>query len=221
MKRITELTKDFFNALNQIRGADDAVEPSPELVHTKLRGLVDAIQLQGSELAMQDRDVQDIVYALVALADERALAMSEGMHRYWMGNMLQLRYFHENVAGEGFFSRLDAIRQDARRLEVLEVYYLCLLFGFQGKFAIRGGDIELANLIDILRSELAKALEVGDELSPSAERPDDAVGRSRGRTLIWVSAGAVLLTVTLYFALRISISSAAAPLREPTSETAP
>jgi type VI secretion system protein ImpK len=220
MKRITELTKDFFNALNQIRGADDGQEPSPELVHSKLRGLIDAMLQQGAQLAMPDRDVQDIAYALVALADERALAMSEAMHQFWMANTLQLRYFHENVAGDGFFSRLDGLRKDLRRLEVLEVYYLCLLFGFQGKFAIRGGDIELANLIDLLRSELGKALDIADELSPSAERPDDAVGRARGRTLIWVSAGAMVLTLTLYIALRVSIANESASLREPPAETA-
>jgi type VI secretion system protein ImpK len=219
MRRITELTKDYFNALNQLRGgAREGAELSPELVHSKLRGLVDTMVQRGEELGMQSRDVQDVVYALVALADERALAMSENIRRFWMTNMLQLRYFHENVAGEGFFTRLEGLRRERRRIEVLEVYYLCLLFGFQGKYAIRGGDIELVNLLDVLRAEMGPALEVPDELSPSAERPDDAVGRSRGRTLFWVSLGALTLTVALYAALRVSIVKEAASLREPAPE---
>lgn len=228
MRRITELTKDYFNALNQLRrsaieGAEHGdAELSAELIHSKLRGLIETMMQQGEELGMQGRDTQDVIYALVALADERALAMSENVRRFWMTNMLQLRYFHENVAGEGFFTRLEGLRRDSRRLEVLEIYYLCLLFGFQGKYAIRGGEIELANLVDILRAEMGKALEVSDELSPSADRPDDAVGRSRGRTLFWVSLGALSLTVALYAALRVSIAKEArALLREPISDVEP
>ena len=219
MKRITELTKDYFNALNQIREAQDGLEPAPELVHMKLRGLIDDIIKRGPETGMQEREVQEIAYALVALADERALAMSENMRRFWMGNLLQIRYFHENVAGEGFFTRLEGMRRDARRLEVLEIYYLCLLFGFQGKFAIRGGDLELANLIEVLRTEIGQALDVPEDLSPSAERPDDAVGRARGRALIWISAGTLLVTVALYAALRVSISNESASLRDRAGET--
>ena len=232
MRRITELTKDFFNVVNQLRrgaldggaggaasdGTSAGAELSAELMHSKLRALVESTMQQGEELAMQGRDVQDVVYALVALADERALAMSENVRRFWMTNMLQLRYFHENVAGEGFFTRLEGLRRDSRRIEVLEVYYLCLLFGFQGKYAIRGGDIELANLIDVLLAEMGKALDVPEELSPSADRPDDAVGRSRGRTLFWVSLGALSLTVALYAALRVSIVKEASALREPVAD---
>src|SRR5215471_11222074 len=196
MKKITELTKDCFNAINQLREAQAGVAPPPELLHQRLRAFVDELLERGPREGYQERDVKDMAYALVALADEMALAMSENVRRYWMANLLQLRYFNENVAGEGFFSRLESMRRDPRRIEVLEVYYLCLLFGFQGKYAIRGGEIEILNLIDALRGELAQALDVPDELSPSSERPDDFIRKSRGRMpFLWVAIGALALAV--------------------------
>jgi type VI secretion system protein ImpK len=195
--------------------------PPPEILHQRLRGFIDALIERGPREGHQERDVMDMAYALVALADEMAMSMSESVRRYWMGNLLQLRYFNENVAGEGFFTRMEALRRPPQRLEVLEVYYLCLLFGFQGKYAVRGGEIELLNLIEVVRTELSQALDVPDELSPSGERPDDAVLKARGRMpLIWVSVGALVLAVGVYVALRISIGNEGAAARERIAETA-
>jgi type VI secretion system protein ImpK len=220
MKKVTELTKDCFNAINQIREAQEGVAPPAEVLHQRMRAFIDELVERGARENVQERDVQDMVYALVALADEMALAMSDNVRRFWVGNLLQLRYFNENVAGEGFFRRLEGIRRDARRLDVLEVYYLCLLFGFQGKHAVRGGEMELLTLIDALRNELGQALDVPDELSPSAERPDDAVRKARGRMpFLWVSLGALALAVSVYAALRVSISNEGALARDRLAET--
>ncbi len=221
MKRITELTKDCFNAINQIREAGEGMAPPAEILHKSLRGYIDALIERGPRHGYQERDVHDMAYALVALADEMALSLSESVRRFWMGNLLQLKYFNENVAGEGFFQRLEAMRRDPRKVEVVEVYYLCLLFGFQGKYAIRGGEIELMNLIETLRVELSQALDIPDELSPSAERPDDAVFKKRGRMgFLWVSVGALMLAVSVYVALRVSIGNEGAAARDRIAESA-
>jgi type VI secretion system protein ImpK len=220
MKKVTDLTKDCFNAINQLREAQEGVAPAPEILHQRLRGFIDALLERGPREGYQERDVRDMAYALVALADEMALAMSDNVRRYWMANLLQLRYFNENVAGDGFFTHLEGVRRDPRRIEVLEVYYLCLLLGFQGKYAIRGGEIELLNLIDALRGELAQALDIPDELSPSAERPDDFVRKRRGGLpFLWVAIGALALAVGVYAALRVSIGNEGAVARDRLAET--
>jgi type VI protein secretion system component VasF len=41
------------------------------------------------------------------------------------------------LAGVKFFDRLDAaMREIEARADVVEVYYLCLLFGYKGKYNI-------------------------------------------------------------------------------------
>jgi type VI secretion system protein ImpK len=221
MKRITELTKDCFNAINQMREAGDGMGPPPETLHQRLRGFIDALIERGPREGYQERDVMEMAYALVALADEMALGMSESVRRYWMSSQLGLHYFKDLTAGEGFFQRLETLRRDPRKLEVLEVFYLCLLFGFQGRYSQRGGEIELMNLIEVLRTELSQALDVPDELSPSGERPDDAVFKRRGRMpFLWISIGALALAVSVYVALRMSIGSEAASTRDSIAESA-
>src|SRR5690606_22527429 len=144
MERVTEITKDCFNALVQIRDLTDEALLAPETLHTRLVHYIDDLYRKAQAAGLRERDVHDIAYAIVALADEIALRKPGGIRDVWMSRPLQLHYFNENLAGEGFFYRLDQIMADPSRHEALRVYYLCLLFGFQGKYAVRGGELELA-----------------------------------------------------------------------------
>ena len=221
MKPITELTKDCFNALSQMREAQEGIAPPAETLHQRMRGFIDALRERGPREGFQERDVDDAAYAIVALADEMAQGISENVRRFWAGNLLQLKYFNDNNAGQGFFTRLDAVRRDPRRLNVLEVYYLCLLFGFQGRHAVRGGELELMNLIEALRSELTQTLDIPDDLSPSGERPDDVVLKGARRApVVLIAIGALALSVAVYVALRFSISGQAQAAHDRIAETA-
>jgi len=145
------------------------------------------------------------VYALVALTDEVAINTPEPLRSYWMSQPLQLHYFGENVAGEGFFSRLQALLSDGRRIEVLRVYHLCLLFGFQGKYGFPGGDVELLRVADGVRNLLERNLEVPDEMAPAGEPPDEPMVRRAGSNLmLWVSLGIFALALAVFVGLRVS-----------------
>src|SRR5207247_653974 len=130
-----------FAALLQFAQADGDSLPAPQTLHLKLRGMIDELVKRAGREGFSQQDGQDMAYAIVALCDELALSKPEPIRDYWMGNTLQFHYFQENLAGDGFFARLQAIRSDAQRAQVLRVYYLCLLFGFQGRFRVRGGDL--------------------------------------------------------------------------------
>jgi type VI secretion system protein ImpK len=99
MDRVNQLTKDCFNALFQVRQLEESSLPSPENLHVRLRGFVDALFQGGAQAGFTREDVNDIAYAVVALADEIALSKSDRFRQYWLPNLLQLHYFHENVAG--------------------------------------------------------------------------------------------------------------------------
>src|SRR5256885_16125173 len=151
MDAVDELTSECFNALNQLREYEGAIS-SPDLIRERVVAYLDAVKDRARELGIADRDTQDMLYALVALADEVALTKPEPLRGAWVARPLQMQYFNENLAGEGFFDRLEAIRRDRRRLDVLRVYYLCLAFGFQGRYAIRGGEAELMRIVESVRS---------------------------------------------------------------------
>ena len=72
MDRVNEVTKEVFNALAQIRRADERSQPMPEMLYQRMRSFVDRAMRRASELGFSQQDVQDIGYALVALTDDVA-----------------------------------------------------------------------------------------------------------------------------------------------------
>src|SRR5882724_4465066 len=128
MDRVNEVTNSCFNALFQVRQREESLLPPPQVLHQQLRRFIDTLFQRAGQLGFTRDDVTDIAYAIVALADEIVLSRSEGLRQYWLQNLLQLHYFHENVAGEAFFTRLEGVRRDPRRVDVLRVYYLALAF---------------------------------------------------------------------------------------------
>jgi type VI secretion system protein ImpK len=205
MDRVNEATKDCFDVIIQLRQAEASAVPPPEVLNHRLRGVVDEVLRRASALGFGHQDTQDMAYALVALIDELVLGKPEHYRRFWMSNLLQLHYFNENVAGDGFFDRLHALRKDPHRVEVLRIYYLCLLFGFQGRYRIRGGEVELLTLIDSVQKDLERASPFDfDVLSPHGERPSERLASARRRaSLISISVSVMALALLIYGGLLV------------------
>jgi type VI secretion system protein ImpK len=210
MDRINEVTQDCFAAALQLTRAEGDALPAPEQLHQRLRAMVDELIQRANRAHFSHQDQQDIAYPLVALLDEILLGKPEPHKDYWFGNMLQFHFFQENQAGDGFFTRLQTVRQDPQRAEVLRVYYLCLLFGFQGRYRIRGGELELMNLIESLQMDLARArqLDSSETLSPNGKRPQEGLGGVKKTVpLLLMSAGILALALLVFGGLRVALGS--------------
>src|SRR5262245_29366428 len=131
MDRVIEATEAVFNALAHVQRMEDA-PTSCELIHQQFATYVEQAARSAARMGFSQQDADDIRYALVALTDETMLQKGGALREFWLPRMLQLRYFNENSAGEAFFTRLESLRRDPSRADVLRAYYLCLLFGFRG-----------------------------------------------------------------------------------------
>ncbi len=206
--QIREVTKECFSALGRIRELGTGSAPNPDALYQKLRQTIDTMKTNAERAGMPREDVYDITYAMVAHADEIALNSSETIRNYWMQQPLQLHYFHETAAGEGFFTRLETIRKDPRRVEVLRVYYLCLLFGFQGSHRIRGGELALLNLTDELRYQIARTEATPEMLSPHWQRPEEATAGGRRRfPFVLAGFGTLLVAIIAFFVFRTVLTN--------------
>lgn len=116
MDKVNEVTKDCFNALVQIRNLADDGFLAPEMLHARVKGFIDELFRSGQRAGIYERDLHDMAYAIVALADEVAMRKSGSIRDVWLSNPLQLQYFSENLAGEGFFFRLEQLLADPRRV---------------------------------------------------------------------------------------------------------
>lgn len=101
----------------------------------------DLIAMEKNALAMQVNStlIQELKYVMVALIDELILHSTWQGKVSWLSEPLQLDYFTEHLAGEGFFARLEMLRQNyLDNYEILEIYYICISLGFAGIYRIKG-----------------------------------------------------------------------------------
>ena len=208
MDRVHQVTRDVLPALGQVRFAEQQSLGEPAALHRQLRSLLSDAMHRASSLGFSQTDVDDIGYVLAALADEAVLLKGGELRDFWLGHQLQLELFNTATAGEGVFDRLQVLVSDPSRTEVLEVYYLALLFGFQGKFGVRGGESEL----------LATAERVEEAIRRSGRRPETSFSPHGGRptpggqaarmdrSLIRAALGALGVALLVYLVMAVSLS---------------
>jgi type VI secretion system protein ImpK len=205
MERINEITKDCINALIEFRALDSGSAVSPQMAYLHLRGLIDQLLTGAQAVGYTETDGRDMTYAIVALADELALHKAGPIREFWMQRPLQLHYFNENLAGDGFFHRLHAMLSDPSRRDILRVYYVCLLLGFQGQYAIRGGELQLDVIIRRVKEALRNDLKE-QPLSVQPLPPKEDLGRAHGFPAIWIALFFLLFSLGLLIVLRIGLN---------------
>ncbi|NJK31398.1 MAG: DotU family type IV/VI secretion system protein [Deltaproteobacteria bacterium] len=204
MERINEVTKDCFNALIQFRALEPNAAVSPQLPYQRIAGMINELLQKARAAGYAEVDVIDMTYAIVALADEIAMHKAGPIRDLWAQRPLQLHYFNENLAGEGFFHRLGAVMSDPGRIDALRVFYTCLLLGFQGQYAIRGGELQLDATIQQVKRALAKELK-DEPLSVNPNRPREDQRRGEGFPIIWIALFFLLFSLGLLIVLRIGL----------------
>lgn len=216
MDRVNEITNEVFTALSQIRRTDERSHPMPEVLHQRMRSFVERAMRRAGEMNMSHQDGQDIGFALVALIDEVVVAKGGELRDYWLPRLLQLQFFNTNIAGDEFFNRLDGVLGDPSRIEVLKVYYMTLLFGFQGKYQVRGGEIQRDEVIDRVAETLRRAGHLGEvNLAPEGPRPREGGGTVRRNLPVVILAAAILVfALLIYFGFYWSISARGSDVAE-------
>jgi len=134
-------------------------------------------------------DVTAAKYAFCAAVDEIILGSQFSIREAWETRPLQLRIFGDQLAGEHFFERLEELRARGNaHLQALEVFHMCLLLGFQGRYALDGHD-KLNYLTARLGDEIARMRGKSRGFAPHAARPDQVANRMRGDLSLWVLMG--------------------------------
>lgn len=142
-------------------------------------------------------------YAFCAAVDERVLSSNFEMRVQWERMPLQMALFGEQLAGENFFHHLEKCRaQGVARLPALEVFHLCLLLGFQGKYRMEGLE-KLAYLTGRLGDEIAAMKGKRAPFAPHWQLPDQVAHTLKRETPLWAT-GAVFTLIGLLAFLGIS-----------------
>ena len=121
------------SALNQQSAANS------QDFRASIRAALKAAMEQAKALGYSSDSNQLAFFAVVSLLDESVLKLQSPAFADWAQRPLQEEMFGHNRAGEVFFDNLRTLlaRQDSQETaDCLEVYCLCMLLGFRGKYAL-------------------------------------------------------------------------------------
>lgn len=180
--RLVDLAADWLStalALAQVQELPDAGALRARVLELKGRFERDA-----NAGGFSAQDIEDAVFAMVALIDETILSGRGAARDAWIARPLQLELYGRQLAGEEFFERLDQLRREREaRIEALEVYCCCLAFGFEGR--LRMSPAQLPELIDAVQRDITAARGAGlSPLAPNAGRRNERVAQER-RDMPW------------------------------------
>ncbi|MGY8526889.1 type IVB secretion system protein IcmH/DotU [Paracidovorax citrulli] len=169
---------------------------SAEAFRDKVRGFLNGFDRGARRLHVPAEDAFDAKFAFCAAIDEIILASGFAVRPDWERRPLQLVLFGEQLAGETFFARLEALRaQGAARLQALEVFHMCLLLGFRGKYMLEGQE-KLSYLTARVGDEIAAIKGKCAAFSPRWALPDSIAHTLKRETPLWI-LGAVFALIAL------------------------
>lgn len=194
------------------------VAADAESFRTHARHLLAAAEQDARGAGYAGSDVRVALFALVAFLDESVLNSGQAMFADWPRKPLQDELFGGHLGGEMFFQYLQQAleRDDAPELaDLLEVFQLCLLLGFEGRYSAGGGG-ELQLAAQRVGDRIERIRGPRGELSPGWRPPDGELQTPAAdpwvRRLALIAGGLAVLVVVLFVVYRISLGAGAAAL---------
>ncbi|CAN5300723.1 hypothetical protein BH20ACI1_BH20ACI1_08560 [soil metagenome] len=143
------------------------VAPSNEL-RPQIAAMLMDFEKRAERYRFNHKIIQVSKFALASFVDETVLTNNFPLRDEWEKYPLQLEYFGEQLAGNKFFDKLNAmIKQIEQTADAVEIYYVCMLLGFKGRYGV----YEQEKLLAIMQSTANALVKIGKikpvELSPN------------------------------------------------------
>ena len=205
--------QEVFTAVVRLRYNRQAVSDA-ETFRAQMRQALRVAEQEARSRGCSAEDVKQVIFAVVAFLDESVLTSRNPVFVNWPRLPLQAELFGHQLAGEIFFQELQKTlnRSDSQETaDLLEVYYLCMLLGFKGRYAA-GGD--LRSVMAATQEKIRRIRGPLGALSPRGAIPADAVrvvqidrvSRWLGRAAL-ITAGVVVILFVLYKFVLMTVAS--------------
>ena len=209
--------QEVFTIVGRVRFNRQAVS-NADSFRAEMKKLLRVADQEARSRGYSAEDVKQVIFALVAFLDESVLSSRNPAFADWPRLPLQAEMFGHQLAGEVFFQELQKTLNRPESHEVsdlLEVYCLCLLLGFKGRYAA-GGSGELRSIIMATQEKIRRIRGSSGTLSPRGMIPADAVRLVQSdpwvRKLAIGSIAAVTTTMVLFVVYKLLLIYGAAPI---------
>jgi type VI secretion system protein ImpK len=191
---------------------------NPRQLKQQLVQAIRTFQLNSEKAGYDNTTTNEASYALCTTVDEAIMHTPWGRDSGW-GEQPLLSLFHQDVSGgEKFFGRLKALGQNpAKNIDLLELLYICLALGYQGRYAVvENGKEKLAGirqwLADLIRKQRGTT---EPNLSPHWQGITVKKKNLMHTVPIWVYlAIASLLLLGIFMAFLFSLNAHAKPIKK-------
>lgn len=153
--------------LKHSRNAEDL-----HVLNQQLSDGLKQFELRARHEGVENHQVMTARYLLCTVLDEAVVTTTWGNESEWSQMSLLSSLHNETFGGEKFFQLLESLsRNPVKHLSMLELMYLCLSLGFEGKYrVIPRGMLELETIRDSLYRQIRQLRgDVPRELSPHWE----------------------------------------------------
>ncbi|BAP45738.1 type IVB secretion system protein IcmH/DotU [Pseudomonas sp. LJDD11] len=132
--------------------------PPPDIsqLNNRLREQVRQFEWQALRDGIDSEQLNTARYVLCTVLDEQVVTTEWGRQSDWAQNSLLSHFHNETFGGDKFFRLLEQLsRNPVRHLPLLELMYLCLALGFEGRYRVRNaGHVELEEVRDALYRQI-------------------------------------------------------------------
>ncbi|HZS84331.1 MAG TPA: type IVB secretion system protein IcmH/DotU [Stellaceae bacterium] len=133
-----------------------AVHNNVEALRDRVIAEINAFERRITPLGIAPQAIRASRYALCATIDDLVLNTPWGSRSIWAQKSMVGTFYSETWGGDRFFDLLNQLKKDAAvNLDMLELLYLCLTLGFEGKYRVlpRG-----ASDLALLREDLYRTI---------------------------------------------------------------
>jgi type VI secretion system protein ImpK len=202
--------QEVLTAIGRVRANRQSVTDAATF-RNHIKQLITAAHEQARRSGFASEDVKLAIYAIVVFLDESILNSPLPVLAGWSRKPLQEELFGEHMGGEVFYDKLRELmgRQDSEQLsDLLEVYELCLLLGFQGRYGAAGQN-EVQRWAGAAADKIARIRGTARELAPFWPPPERetfpaqrdpwirrlalaAIGLTSAAILVWIVLSVML-----------------------------
>lgn len=190
-KNLVDLLYDGFYMLILLNNR--SVPKDPDEFSGNIQKFLDQFERAAKKNNFNAEDIFDAKYAFCAAIDESVLSSRMNIRDVWERRPLQLVLFGDQLAGEHFFDKLEVARNGgASRINALEVFHMCLLIGFKGRYLLEGPE-KLKYLTLQLGEQIAHIKGKAATFAPNWAAPDTISNAIKRDIPFWVITSVLAL----------------------------
>ena len=206
---IISAAKPVFVLSNAMKNS--TTQLSTEKVLFRFTKMIEDFEAEAEQEGAPYEMVKAAQYCLCTFVDESAVR-SGWSDEEWSQRSLLVSFFDETWGGERFFEILEKAKLDVdKNLYLIEFIYLCLQFGYKGKYQIANNgetilEQEKSKLIELIKSKRPETFSLLFHESISSKQDEEV--KRRWHIPLWVIAVlASLIVAFFYIILRFFLGS--------------